>query len=113
MTLVRLWSQHLWNWLGVAGWIVVTPLFEIYWCGWLDCSQFIVLHWLGLKWSRSTVVTAFSGTCWSGWLNHGHFALVFGISLRGSTAHDKSIAITGSRSISLVCVDCWLKLHSL
>ena len=70
MTLVRLWLQHSWNWLGVAGWIAVTPLFEICWCGWLDSSQFIVLHWLGLKWS--TAVIPFSDICWPEWLDFLH-----------------------------------------
>ena len=99
---------HLLVWMA---WFLTLQSLVIIRCRWLDCRH--CTPWNSLSLSVPIIITAFSGICWSAWLNHGHFALVSGISVRGSTAYDKSIAVTGSRSISSVCVDCSLKLHSL
>ena len=99
---------HLFVWMA---WFLALQFLVIIRCRWLDCRHYT--SWNSLSPSVPIIVIAFSGICWSAWLNYGHFAPVSGISLRESGTFDESIAVTGSCSISLVWVDCWLKLHSL
>ena len=97
--------------VGLDGLISRTSISSNFRCRWHDCRHYT--FWNSLSLSVPIIVTAFIGIFWFGWLNYGHFALISGTSLRGSGTYDKSNAVAGSRSISLVWVVCSLKLYSL